>query len=186
MSILEEMFEGSNSEQLNERPYSRTQSAIDSVKGKAKGVFGSGQMEQGAQEVGSQANQLWMDFKRFIGRKYGKAQASVPFGDVEGFFKQNNLPTKILGTNTRRSFAPKDVGNAILAAAREMATSDPEQQQPQGQPQQQQQGGGQPAQGQPQGQPQQAPAPQSTAGGLEGKLASLSPSDREKLLSMLQ
>lgn len=184
MSILEEMFEGSNSEQLNERPYSRTQSAIDSVKGKAKGVFGSGQMEQGAQEVGAQANQLWMDFKRFIGRKYGKAQASVPFGDVEGFFKQNNLPTKLLGTNTRRSFAPKDVGNAILAAAREMATSDVTPEQPPQQQQQQQ--GGQPAQGQGQGQSQPAPQQSSPAGGLEGKLASLSPSDREKLLSMLQ
>lgn len=119
MSMLEEMFDGSNRQTINERPYSRTQSAIDSAKGKVKGAFGSGQIEQGAAEVGAEANKLWMDFKRYIGRKYGKAQATVPYADVAEFFKGNELDPKFLGNNTRRGFAPKDVGQALLAAVRE-------------------------------------------------------------------
>ncbi|AXC38713.1 UNVERIFIED_ORG: hypothetical protein [Escherichia phage CMSTMSU] len=42
MSILNEMLDY-NDEELNEaRPYSRSQSAVDSAKGKVKGFFGSG------------------------------------------------------------------------------------------------------------------------------------------------
>ena len=122
MSMLHELFE--DAEPLNERPYSRTQSAIDSAKGGVKGMFGSGQVEQGAREAGDVANRLWVDFKRMIGRKYGKAQSSVPFADVEAFFKTNQLDTKGLGSNANRTFTPKDVGNALLAAAREQVTAE--------------------------------------------------------------
>lgn len=178
--MLEEMFDGSDRQTINERPYSRTQSAIDSAKGKVKGAFGSGQIEQGAAEVGAEANKLWMDFKRYIGRKYGKAQQSVPYGDVVAFFKGNKLDPKFLGNNERRSFSPKDVGQALLSAVREyMNEFQPEEQpqeQPQGQPQ------GQP-QSEPQGQPQGQPQPQ--AGGLEGILSGLSSAEREQLLRLL-
>lgn len=175
MSMLEEMFDGSNRQTINERPYSRTQSAIDSAKGKVKGAFGSGQIEQGAAEVGAEANKLWMDFKRYIGRKYGKAQATVPYADVAEFFKGNKLDPKFLGNNTRRGFAPKDVGQALLAAVREYMNEygNKEEEQPEQQPQ---------PQGQPQGQPQPAPQPQ---GGLAGILSGLSSAEREQLLRLL-
>lgn len=183
MSLLSEMFDGSQ-EPLNERPYSRTQSAIDTAKGKVKGMFGSGQVEQGAQQSGQQANQLWADFKRYIGRKYGSHPQSVPYGDVAAFFKGNNLDTKFLGNNDRRSFTPKDVGTAILAAARDMADEykqdEPKQEQPssQGQGESQPQSSGNSGQGE--------PAQSSGSGqGLQGQLASLSPADRAKLLKLI-
>lgn len=186
MSLLSEMFDGTQ-EPLNERPYSRTQSAIDSAKGKVKGMFGSGQVEQGAQQSGQQANQLWADFKRYIGRKYGSHPQSVPYGDVAAFFKGNNLDTKFLGNNERRSFTPKDVGTAILAAARDMADE-----YKQDEPEQEQQPSSQ-GQGQGESQPQSSgnsgqgePAQSSGSGqGLQGQLASLSPADRAKLLKLI-
>lgn len=187
MSMLEEMFEGGKRQELNERPYSRTQSAIDSAKGKVKGAFGSGQIEQGAAEVGAEANKLWVEFKRYIGRKYGKAQQAVPYADVAAFFKGNKLDPQFLGANTRRSFSPKDVGQALLSAVRaymDEYQDQGEQEQPQPQPQPQ----GQPAQGgneQGQGQPQPQPQGGNDAGGLSQVLSSLSTAEREQLLRLL-
>lgn len=184
MSMLQELFEGS--EPLNERPYSRTQSAIDSAKGGVKGLFGSGQVEQGAQESGRIANQLWIEFKRMIGRKYGKPQQAVPYADVYNFFKSSNLDTSELGTNKNRYFSPKDVGNALLQAAREQTTAqyksdeEPEQQNaPASQPQQQA------PKSEPVNNPKEEPASTSAPDSLEGKLASLSAQERNQLLAML-
>lgn len=188
MSLLEEMFDG-QPEPLNERPYSRTQSAIDSAKGKVKGFFGSGQVEQGAQETGQMANQLWADFKRYIGRKYGSHPQSVSYSDVAAFFKGNDLDTSFLGNNERRSFSPKDVGNALMQAVQKLNTDyeyqkekQPEQgeEQPeQGQGSEQGSGEGQPQAGQ--GQPQGAGAGSS----IPDRLSSLSSADRAKLLRLI-
>lgn len=187
MSLLEEMFDG-QPEPLNERPYSRTQSAIDSAKGKVKGMFGSGQVEQGAQETGQMANQLWSDFKRYIGRKYGSHPQAVPYADVAAFFKGNKLDTSFLGDNERRSFVPKDVGAALMKAVQKLNTdySNDAPDQQGGNDQQQ----GQPQQGQPQGQGQNNPQPSQGQGGNSGsgindRLSSLSPADRAKLLRLI-
>lgn len=185
MSLLEEMFDG-QPEPLNERPYSRTQSAIDSAKGKVKGMFGSGQVEQGAQDSGRQANQLWADFKRYIGRKYGSHPQAVSYNDVAAFFKGNKLDTSFLGNNERRSFSTKDVGNALLQAVQKLNTdytNDEEEapeQDKQGQPQGQPQDQGQPSQDNSQGQSQGSGAP-----ALPDRLSSLSAADRAKLLKLI-
>lgn len=190
MSMLEEMFDGNGRQTINERPYSRTQSTIDAAKGKVKGAFGSGQIEQGAAEVGAEANRKWMDFKRYIGRKYGKAQASVPYADVVEFFKGNDLDPKFLGNNPRRSFAPKDVGQALLAAVREYMNeygADSSQgQQPAGNPPKGQTTQGQQPEGEtpPSTQPQSG-NPSAPSGGIGGLLASLSTQEREQLLNLL-
>lgn len=188
MSLLEEMFDGQQ-EPLNERPYSRTQSAIDSAKGKVKGMFGSGQVEQGAADSGNQANQLWSDFKRYIGRKYGSHPQSVSYGDVAAFFKGNKLDTSFLGNNERRSFSTKDVGSALLQAVQKMNTeySDDEAEPAQDQNQGQSQGQPQP-QSEPQGQPQnsgQGQPQNSGAPALPDRLSSLSAADRAKLLRLI-
>ncbi|QCW18924.1 hypothetical protein SEPL_190 [Salmonella phage SE_PL] len=183
MSMLEEMFEGANDnrETLNERPYSRTQSAIDAAKGKVKGAFGSGQIEQGAQEVGAEANKLWMDFKRYIGRKYGKAQQTVPYGDVVAFFQGNKLDPKFLGNNQRRSFTPKDVGQALLAAVREYMNEFPQDKQEE--PSQQNV--------QPRTEPRndtedyEDQQPKSNPTGISDVLSGLSSAEREQLLRLL-
>ena len=188
MSLLEEMFDGQQ-EPLNERPYSRTQSAIDSAKGKVKGMFGSGQVEQGAADSGNQANQLWSDFKRYIGRKYGSHPQSVSYGDVSAFFKGNKLDTSFLGNNERRSFSTKDVGTALLQAVQKMNTdytNDEEtasqgQDSSQGQPPSgQSDTQGQPPQNSGQGKPQGSGAP-----ALPDRLSSLSAADRAKLLRLI-
>lgn len=188
MSMLHELFE--DAEPLNERPYSRTQSAVDSAKGGVKGMFGSGQIEAGAKESGQLANRLWVEFKRMIGRKYGKSQSSVPYADVAAFFKSNNLDTSALGSNQNLSFSPKDVGNALLQAARTQTTAQYNQggdsSQGQSTPSQgQPSSSNQPSNSSPAPAPQGAPAGNSEAGGLDARLASLSQAEREQLLSML-
>ena len=179
MSLLEEMMDDPK-EQLNERPYSRTQQAIDTAKSKVKGIFGSGQVEQGAKETGQMANNLWKDFKRFIGRKYGSHPDSVPYSDVAAFFKGNNLSTELLGTNQRRSFSPKDVGDALLKAAQQMNTDYSDEDYKEDEPHrddstqnndsQQNQGDGQ---------------SKGTSDNIPSRLASLSAEDREKLLRLI-
>ncbi len=186
MSLLEEMFDG-QPEPLNERPYSRTQSAIDSAKGKVKGFFGSGQVEQGAQETGQMANQLWADFKRYIGRKYGSHPQSVSYSDVAAFFKGNDLDTSFLGNNERRSFSPKDVGNALMQAVQKLNTDYEYQKenQPEQSEEQPQQGQGS-GEGQPQaGQEQPQPQPQGAGSSIPDRLSSLSSADRAKLLKLI-
>ncbi len=194
MSLLEEMFDG-QPEPLNERPYSRTQSAIDSAKGKVKGFFGSGQVEQGAQETGQMANQLWADFKRYIGRKYGSHPQSVSYADVAAFFKGNDLDTSFLGNNERRSFNPKDVGSALMQAVQKLNTDYEYQKEKESQQGQDQQG--QDTQGQNSGQDQQSQNGQGQGGGqpsnqggsagagISDRLTSLSAADREKLLKLI-
>lgn len=184
MSILEEMFDDER-QNLNERPYSRTRSAVDSIKGSAKGLVGSGQVEQGAQEIGQQANQLWNDFKRYVGRKYGNQPKSVTYQDVANFFKGNQLDVAQLGANQNRSFQPKDVGQAILKAVRASAdnfadngdtppTPPPRQNPPTG-------GNGNAAGNPPAG----GNPPTDTVGDLQGRISSLSREDREKLIRLI-
>ena len=182
MSILNEMLDYDDQELNEARPYSRSQSAVDSAKGKVKGFFGSGQVEQGAQEVGAEANRLWAEFKRYVGRKYGKAQASVPFADVAQFFKGNNLDVKHLGNNPRRSFTPKDVGSALLNAARDLMDEyrDTGSDEPKSQEQQSQQNNNS----------DNAPVQQNEQPKVQGSsipdaIQKLSPEQREQLLRML-
>lgn len=185
MSLLEEMFDG-NKEPLNERPYSRTQSAIDSTKGKVKGFFGSGQVEQGAQETGRMANQLWADFKRYIGRKYGSHPQSVSYNDVAAFFKGNNLDTSFLGNNERRSFTPKDVGEALMQAAQKINTDysnqDDESEESGADQQPPSQGQGQPPAG---NNNSNGTPPSGSTDNLLNRLSSLSAADRQKLLRLI-
>ncbi|EMR6008339.1 hypothetical protein WJW27_005170 [Escherichia coli] len=178
MSILNEMLDYEDNELNEARPYSRSQSAIDSAKGKVKGFFGSGQIEQGAQEVGAEANRLWAEFKRYVGRKYGKAQPSVPYADVAQFFKGNNLDIKYLGNNPRRSFTPKDVGTALLNAARDLMNDYRDQQgeEERTEPQQQSSAPEKPAQ-------QEQPKAQGSS--IPDALQKLSPEQRDQLLRML-
>lgn len=174
MSILEEMYNGSN-QPLNERPYSRTQSAIDAAKGKAKSFVGSGQVEQGAKEVGVQANAYWSEFKRYLGRKYGKSPSTVPYKEVAAFFQSKGLDAKTLGNNENAVFDPKSVGTALLKATREQMNEYPVKQDQPSDDQPQQQSNPQPAQS-------NTPASNS---GLSGSLTDLTPEQREELLRLL-
>lgn len=191
MGLLNEMLDSEENQTLNERPYSRTRSAIDSTKGKVKGVFGSGQVEQGAQQTGEQANRLWSDFKRYVGRKYGMHPKSVSFEDVSAFFKGNNLDTSFLGTNARRTFSPKDVGQALLAAAREMNDEFADQQgdEESSEPSSPQSKPNRPAPQQeekPSDEPQQEePARNAPDNALQTKLSSLSSAERAKLIKLI-
>lgn len=172
MSILEEMYNGSN-QPLNERPYSRTQSAIDSAKGKAKSFVGSGQVEQGAKEIGVQANAYWSEFKRYLGRKYGKSPSTVPYKEVAAFFKSKGLDVSFLGNNTNTVFDPKTVGTALLNATREQM-DEYKDSAPVEQPQQKE-----PVQ--PESNPTQTPV----SSGLSGALTDLTPEEREALLRLI-
>lgn len=182
MSLLEEVFnEDSANKQLNEltQPYSRTQSAINRSKSAVKGLVGGGQYEQGAEQAGQLANRLFLNFKRYIGTKYGKKPSYVTFKDVAGFMQQNGMDSKLLGNNSNMTYTPKDVANVFLKAAQEMSSrmGDVE-------PQQQPQAGNAPSTEQPAPQQQQQPQNNSTGTG-SGQLSSLSDEERAQLLSIL-
>lgn len=191
MSMLDEMFEDSEKNvKLNERPYSRSQESMDDVKGKVKGFFGSGQVEQGAAETGRMANKLWAEFKRAIGQKYGASQKSVPFSDVKAFFDANELDTSVLGKNERMQFTPKDVGQAILQASRNYMNQlgaegrkkldQPPQSKQQSSQDSEVNGSEEVSKPSPSSEDKQA-----ALSPLKGQLSSLSAEDRQKLLRML-
>lgn len=200
-SILDEvLFE---STVLNERPYSRTQSAIDSAKGKVKSVFGSGQVEQGAASTGNYANTLWKQFKMYIGRVYGRSPDVVTYDDVAGFMKEQGLSVDLLGQNTNRRFDPREVGDILLQAARDgiqhrsAPTPAPAPAAAQGQPSPAP-AGTPPAQNPPAGNSAGTPpvnngaagnsgnpAPASNNSGLQNTISGLSPQQRAALLQMI-
>lgn len=193
MSMLDEMFEDfEKNVKLNERPYSRSQESMDDVKGKVKGFFGSGQVEQGAAETGRMANKLWSDFKRAIGQKYGASQKSVPFSDVKQFFTANELDTSVLGTNERMTFTPKDVGQAILQASRnymnQLGVNQPKKAAQTQEPTKEPESQDVEAKSSEDEVVKTAPSAddkQTALSPLKGQLSSLSAEDRQKLLRML-
>lgn len=199
MSILSELFNEDFSnvlheQQLNEltQPYGRTTGAINRAKSAVKGLVGGGQYEQGAEQAGQLANRYFMNFKRYIGSKYGRKPQYVTFDDVKGFMDSNKLDSSDLGTNQNMTFTPKDVASLFLKAAQEQVSSGmvpPAQAAGSNQPPAQGNNGnsGQPpVQGSNSGQSQGSgtPAP-SGSSGLSGTLASLSPQERAQLLSIL-
>ena len=140
MSILNELFNEEFSKELNEqqlneltRPYSRTASSINRAKSAVKGLVGGGQYEQGAEQAGQIANRFFMDFKRYIGSKYGRKQPYVTYNDVKSFMNSKKLDTSALGTNQNMTYTPKDVADLFLKAAQEQVSSGlvpPEEQNP--------------------------------------------------------
>lgn len=203
MSILNELFNEDFSKELHEQqlneltqPYSRTSSAMNRAKGAVKGFVGGGQYEQGAEQAGQLANRYFMNFKRYIGSKYGRKPQYVTFDDVKGFMDSNKLDASGLGSNQNMTFTPKDVANLFLKAAQEQVSSGmvPPQQgsgDPAGQPQPQ---GGNSGQPQPQGQGQGSNQPNSGApasgsgssnSNIPSNLSSLTPEQRAQLLSIL-
>ncbi len=130
MSILKELFNEDFSKELHEQqlneltqPYGRTTGAINRAKGAVKGLVGGGQYEQGAEQAGQLANRYFMNFKRFIGSKYGRKPQYVTFDDVKSFMDTNKLDSSALGTNQNMTFTPKDVAQLFLKAAQEQVSS---------------------------------------------------------------
>jgi len=198
MSILNELFNEDFSKQLHEQqlneltqPYGRTSSAINRAKGAVKGFVGGGQYEQGAEQAGQLANRYFMNFKRYIGSKYGRKPQYVTFDDVKGFLDSNKLDASGLGSNQNMTFTPKDVANLLLKAAQEQVSSGmvpPAQGSNTPPAAGQEQGNSGAAQGQGQGNTQ----PNSGASGSNGSdssipnsLSSLTPEQRAQLLSIL-
>lgn len=196
MSILNELFNEDFSKELHEQqlneltqPYSRTASAMNRAKSKVKGFVGGGQYEQGAEQAGQLANRYFMNFKRYIGSKYGRKPQYVTYEDVKGFMDSNKLDASGLGSNQNMTYTPKDVANLFLKAAQEQVSSGmvPPAQQGAGDPQ-----GGNSGQPQPQGQGSNQPnsgAPASGSGSsnsnIPSTLSSLTPEQRAQLLSIL-
>lgn len=209
MSILSELFNEDFSKELHEQqlneltqPYGRTTGAINRAKSAVKGLVGGGQYEQGAEQAGQLANRYFMNFKRYIGSKYGRKPQYVTYDDVKGFMDSNKLDSSDLGTNQNMTFTPKDVASLFLKAAQEQvssgmvppaqaAGSNPPAAQgnsgTSGQPQ------GQGNSGQPQGQgnnnqPQGSGTPPASGGSnstIPSTLAQLSQAQRTQLLSIL-
>lgn len=177
-SILFEMVNGQpeNPERIDEitRPYGVGQSIANKAKGAVKGLVGGGQYEQGAAEAGEKANSMFIQFKRYIGRKYGKKPSYVTYNDVAAFMTANGMDVSLLGNNKNATFTPKDVAQVFLKAASSMMDdySDQSTQQPPAQ-------GGQNQGGAP------TPTPNAGGAGLQGRLSSLSNSQLQDLMNIL-
>ena len=168
---IEELF---GSKQLNEGPfgpYSVTQRMKDATVAKAKGVFGGGQREQGNMAVGEKANQLYKDFKRYIGQVIGPGHKYVETQHLTNWMKTKKLDSSVVDRDPEDFITPGDAQKYIFASARKTA------------------GGTQQAQG------DQAPAqaraePKAKGSGdLKSQIASiikgLSPEEKQALKSLL-
>lgn len=191
MSILNELFNEDFSKELHEQqlneltqPYSRTSSSINRAKSAVKGLVGGGQYEQGAEQAGQLANSYFMNFKRYIGSKYGTKPKFVTYNDVKDFMSTNKLDISGLGSNQNMTFTPKDVAGIFLKAAQEQVSSGmvPPSSQNNDTTTSQENGTNQPVTSQGSNQP--VPAPQGNTN-VSGTLASLSPAERAQLLSIL-
>ena len=168
---IEELY---SSQQLNEGPfgpYGVTQKMKDATVAKAKGVFGGGQREQGNMAVGAKANDLYKDFKRYIGQVVGSGHKYVEAQHLINWIKSKKMDPSIVDRGPEDFITPSDAQKYIMAAARKNASGVAPQANPEGQPTPQEQ------------QPAGKPAPK--AGG-PSFLDSLSPEDRQKLIKLLQ
>ena len=168
---IEELF---GSKQLNEGPfgpYGVTQRIKDATVAKAKGVFGGGQREQGNMAVGEKANQLYKDFKRYIGQVIGPGHKYVEAQHLINWMKTKKMDSSVVDRGPEDFITPGDAQKLIMASARKTA------------------GGTQQAQG------DQAPAqaraePKAKGSGdLKSQIASiikgLSPEEKQALKSLL-
>lgn len=180
-----------NSEQLNEaRPYGRMTSLADRVKGYMKSFAGGGNAEMGAREVGQMANDLYSNFRYYVGQKGMRGKPTVPYDLVYRFMKGNGMDTSGLGTNRNRSFNPEAVSRIFLKATQDMADQYADQEIPDDkEPEVGDTSSAQPEQSDAQGQSDDASTPEPAAqpsGGLASQLSSLSADEREQLLSLIQ
>ncbi len=178
---IEELF---GSKQLNEGPfgpYGVTQRMKDATVAKAKGVFGGGQREQGNMAVGEKANQLYKDFKRYIGQVIGPGHKYVEAQHLINWMKTKKLDSSVVDRGPEDFITPGDAQKLIMASARKTA-SGTQQEQPQAAPAQQAQGDQAPAQA-------RAEPKAKGSGDLKSQIASiikgLSPEEKQALKSLL-
>lgn len=163
-------------QRLNEGPfgpYGVTQKAKDSAVAKVKGVFGGGQREQGNMAAGAKANDLYKDFKRYIGQVVGSGQKYVEAQHLMNWAKSKKLNPSVVQQGPQDYITPADAKNYIMTMARASAAySEPEQKAaPQQEPAKQ------PA--------QQKEQPRPEAASVSSLGMQLSPEDRQKLYRML-
>ena len=118
---IEELFV---SKQLNEGPfgpYGVTQRMKDATVAKAKGVFGGGQREQGNMAVGEKANQLYKDFKRYIGQVIGPGHKYVETQHLTNWMKTKKLDSSVVDRGPEDFITPGDAQKYIFASARKTA-----------------------------------------------------------------
>lgn len=178
---IEELF---GSKQLNEGPfgpYGVTQRMKDATVAKAKGVFGGGQREQGNMAVGEKANQLYKDFKRYIGQVIGPGHKYVEAQHLINWMKTKKLDSSVVDRGPEDFITPGDAQKLIMASARKTAGGT-QQEQPQAAPAQQAQGDQAPAQA-------RAEPKAKESGDLKSQIASiikgLSPEEKQALKSLL-
>ncbi len=178
---IEELF---GSKQLNEGPfgpYGVTQRMKDATVAKAKGVFGGGQREQGNMAVGEKANQLYKDFKRYIGQVIGPGHKYVEAQHLINWMKTKKLDSSVVDRGPEDFITPGDAQKLIMASARKTAGGT-QQEQPQAAPAQQAQGDQAPAQA-------RAEPKAKGSGDLKSQIASiikgLSPEEKQALKSLL-
>ena len=175
---IEELF---GSKQLNEGPfgpYGVTQKMKDATVAKAKGVFGGGQREQGNMAVGEKANQLYKDFKRYIGQVVGPGHKYVETQHLTNWMKTKKLNSSVVDRGPEDFITPSDAQKYIMASARKTASGVPQEQ-----PQAAQSAQGDQA-------PEQARAePKAQGSGdriaqIKSLIKSLSPEEKQKLKTL--
>lgn len=108
------------SEQLDEitRPYGVTAQLKDKITGKAKGLFGGGQAEQGNAIAGRIANKYFNELKKYIGRTMGTGVTEIPYEVLFKFMSGSKLGTDALTSAKSTYYTPSEAADVIFAAAR--------------------------------------------------------------------
>lgn len=156
---------------IMEAPYGAFQKMKDTVSSKAGGLVGGGQEAAGNKESGELANQLYKEFKKYVGQVAGRGQKFIEAKHLIDFLGNKNMNADI-GKQPDEMISPKDAQTMIMNSTRQS-----KQVKPKAQPQQQTN--------------QSKPA----ATGSEGKakvdnsavemLQGLSDTDRQKLIQYL-
>lgn len=163
-------------QRLNEGPfgpYGVTQKAKDAAVSKVKGVFGGGQREEGNMAAGAKANDLYKDFKRYVGQVVGSGQKYVEAQHLANWAKSKKLDSSVIQQGAQDYITPNDAKKYIMAMARSSAAYS------------------EPAQGEPSSQPAQAAPKQSAkkqpqaAPQIPNDDLGLSDEERQKLYQML-
>lgn len=107
---------------LEASPYSSMSKLKDKAVGATKGLVGGGQVEQGRQEAGKQANLLFKQFKQFLGQSGGDPKMFDPEILVTFLSRQKGVDVSKLNIPQVNNINLKQTQSALLGAGQQIAS----------------------------------------------------------------
>ncbi|AUS02968.1 hypothetical protein NVP2275O_387 [Vibrio phage 2.275.O._10N.286.54.E11] len=106
-------------QRMDEAPYGLGAKAKDKAVGGLKGLFGSGQEQQGNQEAGAKANSLMKQFKQYVGRVAGSGKKTIDVQHLFDFLEGKGINSSFVEEfQSGDEITPKQAEGIMLQAAR--------------------------------------------------------------------